>query len=423
MDEVQRRVDEIRHPQQRDGEPSHRHVPQGRHRPARVRPPRHGARHVGRHDRLPGERVRLGRRGRRRDDHRARTSSPSPCRRAARSPRRSTARRARSTRSRSPTTAASRCWPRRASTSSGRTPSSTRSRAWPRAGRRTSDASVWTFKIRQGVKFHDGKDMTSEDVAASINRLADPDNASAGALGLHRLPHQGQREGDRRDDGRVHARGAERVVPVPAELGQLQHDHPARRLRRRLREEHERHRPVHPREVHAGPGRDVPQEPRLLGQGAPAEPGQHGDPLLRQGAGPRARPAVGRGRRGHAVLRHRRPRAPDRPERADGRAEGLDAPPGPPAHGQGAVHGQARAPGAGALDRPQRARRRPLQGQGPARQRLAVRARVQVHGHVGRAAPAGHRAGQAAARRRGLPTASRSSWTPGTASRSPTSRS
>src|SRR5918995_315811 len=40
------------------------------------------------------------------------------------------------------------------------------------------DASVWTFKIRQGVKFHDGKEMTAEDVAASINRLADPDSAS-----------------------------------------------------------------------------------------------------------------------------------------------------------------------------------------------------------------------------------------------------
>ena len=182
------------------------------------------------------------------------------------------------------------------------------------------DASVWTFKIRQGVKFHDGKEMTAEDVAASINRLADPDNASAGALRLHAAssPRTAPRRPTRRRSS-SRSRRPNGSLPVPAELGQLQHDHPARRLRRRLREEHERHGPVHPREVHAGPGRDVPEEPRLLGPGAPAEPGQHGDPLLRQGAGPRARPAVGRGRRGHAVLRLRRPRAAHRPERADGR--------------------------------------------------------------------------------------------------------
>ena len=42
----------------------------------------------------------------------------------------------------------------------------------------SEDASVWTFKIRQGVKFHDGKPMDAEDVAASINRLSDPDSGS-----------------------------------------------------------------------------------------------------------------------------------------------------------------------------------------------------------------------------------------------------
>jgi peptide/nickel transport system substrate-binding protein len=40
------------------------------------------------------------------------------------------------------------------------------------------DASVWTFKIRQGVKFHDGTPMTAEDVAATINRLSDPKGGS-----------------------------------------------------------------------------------------------------------------------------------------------------------------------------------------------------------------------------------------------------
>ena len=41
-----------------------------------------------------------------------------------------------------------------------------------------SDASVWTFKIRQGVTFNDGTPMTANDVAASINRLSDPANKS-----------------------------------------------------------------------------------------------------------------------------------------------------------------------------------------------------------------------------------------------------
>jgi peptide/nickel transport system substrate-binding protein len=40
------------------------------------------------------------------------------------------------------------------------------------------DGTVWTFKIRQGVKFNDGQTMSADDVVASIDRLADPANAS-----------------------------------------------------------------------------------------------------------------------------------------------------------------------------------------------------------------------------------------------------
>jgi peptide/nickel transport system substrate-binding protein len=41
-----------------------------------------------------------------------------------------------------------------------------------------ADATEWTFKIRQGVMFNDGTPLTAKDVAASINRLADPANKS-----------------------------------------------------------------------------------------------------------------------------------------------------------------------------------------------------------------------------------------------------
>ena len=40
------------------------------------------------------------------------------------------------------------------------------------------DGTQWTFKIRQGVNFQDGKPMTAEDVAATFNLHADPENGS-----------------------------------------------------------------------------------------------------------------------------------------------------------------------------------------------------------------------------------------------------
>ena len=40
------------------------------------------------------------------------------------------------------------------------------------------DGSVWTFKIRKGVKFHNGQILTAIDVADTIDRLADPANGS-----------------------------------------------------------------------------------------------------------------------------------------------------------------------------------------------------------------------------------------------------
>jgi len=40
------------------------------------------------------------------------------------------------------------------------------------------DGSVWTFKLRPDVKFHNGKAMTAADVVATMDRLCDPKNGS-----------------------------------------------------------------------------------------------------------------------------------------------------------------------------------------------------------------------------------------------------
>ena len=47
----------------------------------------------------------------------------------------------------------------------------------------SADAKVWTFKIRQGVTFHDGKPMSVADVVATLKRHAD-EKSQSGALGL-----------------------------------------------------------------------------------------------------------------------------------------------------------------------------------------------------------------------------------------------
>lgn len=59
-----------------------------------------------------------------------------------------------------------------------------------------ADASVWTFKLRRGVKFHDGKPMTADDVVYSYQLQSNPKLASnalsifAGVLvpgGVHKI--------------------------------------------------------------------------------------------------------------------------------------------------------------------------------------------------------------------------------------------
>ena len=41
-----------------------------------------------------------------------------------------------------------------------------------------ADSTLWTFKLRKGIKFHNGKALTADDVVSTMDRLADPANKS-----------------------------------------------------------------------------------------------------------------------------------------------------------------------------------------------------------------------------------------------------
>ncbi len=49
----------------------------------------------------------------------------------------------------------------------------------------SDDAKIWTFKIRQGVEFHNGKSLTADDVVKTLERHSGEDTKS-GALGIMR---------------------------------------------------------------------------------------------------------------------------------------------------------------------------------------------------------------------------------------------
>lgn len=45
----------------------------------------------------------------------------------------------------------------------------------------SGDGKIFTFKLRQGVKFHNGRELTAEDVKYSIERVVNPTTQSPGA--------------------------------------------------------------------------------------------------------------------------------------------------------------------------------------------------------------------------------------------------
>ena len=136
----------------------------------------------------------------------------------------------------------------------------------------TDNGLTYTFKIRKGVKFHDGSPLTAQDVAASWNKI------------VH--PQAGRRQCAREQlrDGRYHHRAGRRDGGVQAEI--CHPDVPAgagRSLRLHLFEEdarpghalvREEHHGVRPLQADRIPDRPVHQgraQPRLLSPG-PALP-------------------------------------------------------------------------------------------------------------------------------------------------------
>ncbi len=60
----------------------------------------------------------------------------------------------------------------------------------------SADAKVWSFAIRKGVEFHDGKTMTPDDVLATMQRHSD-EKSQSGALGIMQGIESMRVDGDR----------------------------------------------------------------------------------------------------------------------------------------------------------------------------------------------------------------------------------
>ncbi len=78
----------------------------------------------------------------------------------------------------------------------------------------SEDLKTWTFKLRQGVKFHHGRVLDAEDVVATMNRILDPATGSRARTSLAMV---------------------DKVSAVDAQTVKFDLNHPLCRLRRYLR--------------------------------------------------------------------------------------------------------------------------------------------------------------------------------------------
>ena len=210
------------------------------------------------------------------------------------------------------------------------------------------DGLTYTFKLRPGIRFHDGSPLTSADVKATYDKIVFPPQ------GVHSIRKEAYTAVDADRGARSRHRGLQAQVPVglaPGQPGLAVERHLPEEVPRQgpelLQDQRGRLRPLQVQELHARLDLRGRAQPRLLHQG-PAVPRrlqvlhQPGD--LRAGGGHpvRARlhrvprPAQRRGR-GHQEAARRQGR---RPADADGRPVRRPH----QQHGE-AVHRPARAQG------------------------------------------------------------------------------
>jgi peptide/nickel transport system substrate-binding protein len=74
----------------------------------------------------------------------------------------------------------------------------------------SGDGLTYTFKLRQGVKFHDGSDFTAEDIKATYERIINP---APGVVSSRKAQHQDIKaiETPRSLHGRLQARPGQHV--------------------------------------------------------------------------------------------------------------------------------------------------------------------------------------------------------------------
>ncbi len=129
-----------------------------------------------------------------------------------------------------------------------------------------STADVWTFKIRQGVKFHNGSPLTADDVVYTYKLQTNPAGKGSALSAIRWRADAGRRGEGRRLHGRVPPERAERQLPVPDVVRQLHHDHPAEGLRPGQWQSYvHRHRTVQAEELHREGGRRPSSVTRITG--------------------------------------------------------------------------------------------------------------------------------------------------------------